>query len=68
MNGGDKKNSQDKLAELQQHKREFETYQKRLDNAQTLIVDGCSILPNIKKTKALRYHALQQRNNENLIG
>jgi len=35
-----KKNGQDKSVELQQGKKEMETYQKRLDNAQTLMLDN----------------------------
>ena len=40
MAGASKKNGQDKSNELLQQKKELETYKKRLDNAQTLMLDG----------------------------
>ena len=40
MAGASKKNGQDKSNELLQQKKELETYKKRLDNAQMLMLDG----------------------------
>ena len=40
MAGAHKKNGQEKSSELSQVKKELETYKKRIDNAQTLMLDG----------------------------
>ncbi len=40
MAGANKKNGQDRSNEVLQQKKELETYKKRLDNAQTLMLDG----------------------------
>ncbi len=51
MTDAHKKKGQDRSAELQQDKRELETYQKRLDNAQTLMLDGKLDVAEYQKIK-----------------
>ncbi len=52
MKDSNKKDGQDKTAELQQVKKELETYQKRLDNAQTLMLDGQLDTAEYRKIKS----------------
>jgi len=52
MQDAHKKNGKDKSVELQQVKKEMETYQKRLDNAQTLMLDGQLDVAEYRKIKS----------------
>lgn len=60
MTDANKKYGQDKSADLKQAKTEMETYQKRLDNAQTLMLDGKIDVGEYQKIKTKLEPAIER--------